>query len=263
MAETSSENTYFSLDIQDLHVSVEGREVVKGLTLSIQSGEIHAIMGPNGSGKSSLCYALMGHPKYEVTQGSAYLNGRNILELPVDQRAQLGLFLGFQYPREVAGITFGNFLRHALNAHKKAVDETAKPLGPTQFLPILQQEMKLLQMDRKFMGRSLNEGFSGGEKKRAEIVQMAVLQPKIALLDEIDSGLDIDALKIVAAGIQEVFERSNMGILLITHYQRILNHVTPHFVHIMADGEIIKSGDAFLAHELEAKGYETFLNAAK
>jgi Fe-S cluster assembly ATP-binding protein len=247
------------LKIQNLAVAVEGKEILKDFSLTIQSGEMHIIMGPNGSGKSTLCNALMGHPKYKITAGEAFLNGVNLLTLEPNKRAQLGLFLAFQYPREVQGITFGNFLRHAVNAVQKANNPSAKPYGPAQFVPIVQKSFDVVKMDRKFIGRGVNEGFSGGEKKRAEIIQMATLQPKIALLDEIDSGLDIDALKIVASGIQETFTRTNMGVLLITHYERILNYLHPHFVHIMVDGKIVKSGGQELATALEKNGYEEFV----
>ena len=247
------------LEIKNLSVAVEGKGIIHDLSLTIKSGEMHIIMGPNGSGKSTLCYALMGHPKYQITGGEALLDGVNVLELSPDKRAQLGLFLGFQYPREIPGITFGNFLRHASNAIQKAHDGSAKPTPPAQFLPIVQKNFDLLKMNRQFIGRSLNEGFSGGEKKRAEIVQMATLQPKISMLDEIDSGLDIDALKIVAEGIQSTFENTNMGVLLITHYQRILNHLKPHFVHVMVAGKIVKSGGRELSVELEKSGYDQYL----
>lgn len=250
-----------SLIIKNLHVAVDGQEIIKGLNLQINSGEIHIIMGPNGSGKSTLCYALMGHPKYEITQGEVLFNGTNLIELEPDKRAQLGLFLAFQYPREIPGVTLGNFLRTAKNAILKAQNPTAKPFGPAQFIPVLQKELTLTKMDRKFVSRGVNEGFSGGEKKRAEILQMAVLQPKMALLDEIDSGLDIDALKAVASGIQAVFEQNQMGVLLITHYQRILNHLKPHYVHIMVAGKIVKSGGHELAEELEKNGYEGYVKA--
>lgn len=248
-----------TLEVKNLCVAVEGKEILKDFSLTIKSGEIHIIMGPNGSGKSTLCNALMGHPKYEIRGGEALLNGVNIVDLEPEKRAQLGMFLAFQYPREVPGITFGNFLRHAVNAVQKAQNPSAKPYGPAQFLPIVQQQFEVVKMNRQFIGRSVNEGFSGGEKKRAEIIQMATLQPKIAMLDEIDSGLDIDALKIVAEGIQEVFERTNMGVLLITHYQRILDYLKPHFVHIMVGGKIVKSGGAELALELEKSGYEKLI----
>ncbi len=248
------------LEIKNLSVSVEGKEILHDFSLTIKSGEIHVVMGPNGSGKSTLCYALMGHPKYKISRGQAFLNGQNILELSVDKRAQLGLFLGFQYPREIPGVTFGNFLRMSKNALLKGENADIKPYGPAQFLPIVQQNLELLKMNRQFVGRGINEGFSGGEKKRAEIVQLAVLKPKIALLDEIDSGLDIDGLKTVAAGIQEIFYHTNMGILLITHYQRILNYLTPHFVHVMIDGKLVKSGGKELALELEKHGYAKLIS---
>lgn len=247
------------LIIKNLKVSVEGKEILKGLNLTVKSGEIHIIMGPNGSGKSTLCNALMGHPHYEITGGTVTFNGEDVLSLSTDKRAQLGIFLGFQYPREVTGVTFGNFLRIASNAINKVREPGSKPIGPGPFYKIMQEELKTAKMDKSFIGRSLNEGFSGGEKKRAEIVQMSVLKPKIAMLDEIDSGLDIDALKTVAGGIQSVFEKQQMGVLLITHYQRILNYLTPHFVHVMADGRIIKSGGQELAHQLEKEGYVNFI----
>ncbi len=249
------------LEIKNLRVAVEGKEIVKNLTLTIKSGEMHIIMGPNGSGKSTLCYALMGHPKYEILGGEALLNGENILELSVDKRAQLGLFLGFQYPREVTGVTFGNFLRLAVNAVDKVRDSEKKPFAPMQFYPLIQKELEKVQMTKQFIGRHLNEGFSGGEKKRAEIVQMSLLKPKFSLLDEIDSGLDIDALKLVAEGIEQTFHEQQMGVLLITHYQRILQHLKPHHIHVMVNGTIVKSGGAELAHELEAHGYAPYLSS--
>lgn len=248
-----------TLEIRNLQVAVEGKAILQGLDLTLKSGEIHIIMGPNGSGKSTLCYALMGHPKYEITGGEALFNGENILELDPDKRAQLGLFLGFQYPREVPGVTFGNFLRIASNALQKAKNPDAPTFSPGKFVPIVKKNMELLKMDQKFIGRSVNEGFSGGEKKRAEIVQMATLRPSMAMLDEIDSGLDIDALKIVAHSIQSLFEETGMGVLLITHYQRILNYLKPNFVHVMVKGKIVKSGGMDLVHELEEKGYENYL----
>lgn len=246
------------LKIKNLHASVNDQEILKGVNLTIKSGEIHAIMGPNGSGKSTLCYALMGHPNYEITDGEVTFNGEDVLELSPDKRAHLGLFLGFQYPREVPGVTFGNFMRHSVNAIAKANNPEEKPVGPAQFYPTMQKEVEAVKMDKKFIARSLNEGFSGGEKKRAEIIQMNVLKPKIAMLDEIDSGLDIDALKWVAAGIQRAHDEHDMGILLITHYQRILDYLTPHHIHIMSDGKIVKSGDRELAGVLEREGYEQF-----
>lgn len=251
-----------TLEIKDLQVSVDGKQILKGVNLTIRSGEIHIVMGPNGSGKSTLCYALMGHPNYEITGGEVLFNGENILELTPDKRAQLGMFLGFQYPREVTGVTFGNFLRMATNAVNKVREPGKKPIGPVQFYPVIQKEMEGLKMNKTFIGRSLNEGFSGGEKKRAEIVQMSILQPKVAMLDEIDSGLDIDGLKIVAEGIQSTFEKNQMAVLLITHYQRILNYLTPHFVHIMVDGKIVSSGGNEMVEALEKEGYDKFISKA-
>lgn len=250
-----------TLEIKGLHVEVDGQKILRGVDLTVRSGEIHAIMGPNGSGKSTLCYALMGHPNYEITGGSVLFDGEDILELPPDKRAHLGLFLGFQYPREVPGVTFGNFMRHAVNAGLKAEDSEAKPIPPAEFYKTMQDAVEGVKMDKKFIGRSLNAGFSGGEKKRAEIVQMSVMKPKIAMLDEVDSGLDIDALKIVAEGIEKSHKELSMGVLLITHYQRILEHLTPHFIHIMVDGKIVKSGDRELAGILEREGYEKFVTA--
>lgn len=245
------------LEIKNLHASTEdGTEILKGITLTIKSGEIHAIMGPNGSGKSTLCKVLMGHPNYEVTEGTVIFNGKDILELDPNERANLGLFLGFQHPLEIPGVTLGNFLRLAKNANRKANGEA--PIAPREFINEMKEKSAALNVDSKFISRSVNEGFSGGERKRAEIVQMAVLEPKIAMLDEIDSGLDIDALKVVAEGINHNYKTQNTGILLITHYQRILNYIRPDHVHIMNKGKIIKSGDHKLAHELEAEGYEKF-----
>ncbi|MBL4694841.1 Fe-S cluster assembly ATPase SufC [Candidatus Gracilibacteria bacterium] len=242
-----------TLEIIDIHAEVDGQKILKGLSLTISSGQIHTIMGPNGSGKSTLCKVLMGHPKYEVTKGEALFNGENILEMEPEERAKLGLFLGFQHPIEIAGVTLGNFLRHS----KMAI--TGEKIGPVAFMKTMKAKTEELGMHRSFIGRGVNEGFSGGEKKRTEIAQMAVLEPKIALLDEIDSGLDIDALEIVSEGINKNFEQTNCGILLITHYQRILNYIKPHHVHIMHDGRIIKSGGAELAQELEDNGYKKYV----
>lgn len=249
------------LEIKDLHAKIEDLPILKGITLTIKSGEIHAIMGPNGSGKSTLCKVLMGHPSYEVTSGSASFNGVDILEMDVNERANLGIFLGFQHPLEIPGVTLGNFMRLSKNANNKANQgEDFEAISPVEFMRNMKAEAESLKMDPKFIGRSVNEGSSGGERKRAEIIQMAILEPKMTLLDEIDSGLDIDALKIVAEGINKTFEKTKPGILLITHYQRILNYITPHFVHIMAKGKIVKSGTKELALQLEDEGYENFIN---
>jgi Fe-S cluster assembly ATP-binding protein len=243
------------LVIKGLHAKElkSGQKILKGIDLTIKSGEIHAIMGPNGSGKSTLCYALMGHPNYKITKGSVTFNGKNILKLSVDKRARLGMFLGFQYPHEVPGVSFGNFMRNVVNTR------TDNLILPVEFHSLIKKEILNVKMDQKFIDRSLNDGFSGGEKKRAEIAQMALIKPKIAILDEIDSGLDIDALKVVSKRIKQIYEKLNMGVLLITHYQRILEHLTPHFVHIMSNGKIIKSGDRELARILERDGYESFV----
>lgn len=251
------------LEIKNLCAQTEDGQlkILNGLNLTVKSGEIHAIMGPNGSGKSTLCKIVMGHPKYEITEGSITFNGKELNELAPDERANLGLFLGFQHPLEIVGVTLGNFLRLAKNANNKFQNEEFQPLQPAEFMKTLKEKADLLKMDHKFIGRSVNEGSSGGERKRAEIAQMAVLEPKIALLDEIDSGLDIDALKIVAKAITETYEKTHCGVLLITHYQRILNYITPDFVHIMHDGKIIKSGDKQLAHELEKSGYDQYIKA--
>lgn len=233
----------------DIHVEVEGKEVVKGVSLEIAPGEIHAIMGPNGSGKSSLSNALMGHPGYEITRGQAYLDGKNLLEMEADERSRTGLFLAFQYPLAIPGVTVANFLRAALKSHR----------GPeadmSDFRKLLKKEMAALSIDESFATRYLNDGFSGGEKKRIEILQMSVLNPGVALLDETDSGLDIDALKTVAEGINR-FHNETKGILLVTHYQRLLNYVKPHHVHVMIDGRLVKSGGPELALKLEESGYD-------
>lgn len=249
------------LEIRDLKAEINGLEILKGLSLKINSGEIHAIMGPNGSGKSTLCNVLMGHPKYEVTGGSVTLNGEDVLEMATHERAHKGLFLAFQQPLEIPGVSFGNFLRLAKNAQMKSKDSASRGINPGEFMKTLKGKVSDLKMEEGFVTRSINEGFSGGEKKRAEIIQMAIMQPKIALLDEIDSGLDIDALKTVAKGINENMKETGCGMLIITHYQRILNYIEPHFVHIMHKGRIIKSGDNKLAHELEKNGYEPFIQA--
>jgi Fe-S cluster assembly ATP-binding protein len=243
------------LIVHDLHVKIEGKEIVKGVNLSIKQGEVHAIMGPNGTGKSTLSYTLMGHPNYEVTQGEALFKNTNILELDPAERSHLGLFLAFQYPVAIPGVTIANFLRSALNAHRRSKNPEDKGVPIPEFRKLLKQKMDLLEMDYSFAGRYLNDGFSGGEKKRAEILQMAVLEPEFAILDETDSGLDIDALRIVSEGVNAV-RGPGLGVLLITHYYRILNYIKPDVVHVMMDGRIIESGGADLALRLEEKGYE-------
>lgn len=243
------------LVISNLHVSVEGREIIKGLDLTIRQGEVHALMGPNGTGKSTLAYSLMGHPNYEVTEGEVYFKGRNILELEPDERSRMGLFLAFQYPVAIPGVTVANFLRAALNARRRAENPEDKGISIPEFRKMLKQLMEQLKMDYSFASRYLNDGFSGGEKKRAEILQMAALNPEIAILDETDSGLDIDALRIVADGVNSL-RGPNLGVLVITHYQRILNYIKPDYVHIMLGGKIVESGGADLALHLEEHGYD-------
>jgi Fe-S cluster assembly ATP-binding protein len=237
------------LEFHDLHIEVEGKEIVKGVSLVIKSGETHAIMGPNGSGKSSLSNALMGHPSYEITQGEARLAGQDLLSMAVDERSRAGLFLAFQYPLAIPGVTVSNFMRSALQAHR------GKEADMSDFRKLFKAEMKALSVDQSFATRYLNDGFSGGEKKRIEILQMSVLQPKMALLDETDSGLDIDALKVVSEGINRFHNEAN-GLLLVTHYQRLLNYVKPQFIHVMADGRFVKSGGPELALQLEESGYD-------
>lgn len=243
------------LDIRNLHVSIEGKEILKGLNLVINQGEVHAIMGPNGTGKSTLAYTLMGHPQYEVTQGEVFFKGENILELEPDERSRLGLFLAFQYPVSIPGVTVANFLRTAINARRRAANPEDKGIAIPEFRKMMKERMDMLKMDNAFAGRYLNEGFSGGEKKRAEILQMAMLRPEIAVLDETDSGLDIDALRIVSEGVNAL-RGQDLGVLVITHYQRILNYINPDFVHVMMDGRIVESGGADLALHLEEHGYD-------
>ncbi|GAB4485859.1 MAG: Fe-S cluster assembly ATPase SufC [Anaerolineales bacterium] len=243
------------LEIKNLHVGIDGKEIVKGLNLTINPGEIHAIMGPNGTGKSTLSYALMGHPLYEVTEGEVWFKGQNILELEPDERSRLGLFLAFQYPVAIPGVTVANFLRSAINARRRAENPEDKGIPIPEFRKMLKSKMEMLKMDPSFAGRYLNDGFSGGEKKRAEILQMAVLQPSIAILDETDSGLDIDALRIVSDGVNALMS-NDMGVLVITHYQRLLNYIKPHFVHVMMNGRIVESGGPDLALHLEEHGYD-------
>ena len=243
------------LKIENLHVSVEGKEILKGVNLVIKKGEIHALMGPNGSGKSTLSFALMGHPKYEITGGKVTLDGKNLLEMEVDERAKAGLFLSFQYPSEIPGVSLANFLRTAYNEVK--YPDSEKKVNIVDFMKLLYGKMELLKMDKEFAKRHLNVGFSGGEKKRTEILQLAVLEPKFAILDETDSGLDVDALRVVAAGVKKLVG-PHLGVLVITHYQRILHHIKPHFVHILVDGKIVKSGDYRLAEDVEKSGYEIY-----
>lgn len=240
-----------TLEIKDLHVSIEDKEILKGVNLTINTGEIHAIMGPNGTGKSTLSSAIMGHPSYEVTQGEVLLDGVNILELEVDERAKAGLFLAMQYPSEITGVTNADFMRSAINAKRKEGQE----INLMQFIKKLDKEMDFLDIDKDMAQRYLNEGFSGGEKKRNEILQLMMLEPKFAILDEIDSGLDIDALKVVSKGINEM-RGEEFGALMITHYQRLLNYITPDKVHVMYGGKVVKSGGPELAKRLEEEGYE-------
>jgi Fe-S cluster assembly ATP-binding protein len=243
------------LVIKNLHVNIEDKEILRGVDLTVKQGEIHAIMGPNGTGKSTLAYTLMGHPNYEVTSGEVWFKGQNILELAPDERSRLGLFLAFQYPVSIPGVTVANFLRTALNARRKAKNPEDKGIPIPEFRTMLKKQMSLLKMDYNVAGRYLNDGFSGGEKKRAEILQMATLKPEIAILDETDSGLDIDALRIVADGVNALMS-NEMGVLVITHYQRLLNYIKPHFVHIMLDGKVVESGGPDLALHLEEQGYD-------
>ncbi|MPZ72958.1 MAG: Fe-S cluster assembly ATPase SufC [Nitriliruptorales bacterium] len=237
------------LEIKDLTVEVEGKEILKGLDLSVAKGETHALMGPNGSGKSTLAYAIMGHPAYTITGGQVLLKGMDVGALAPEERARAGLFLAMQYPTEIPGVSLTNFLRTAVNA----VSDEDVPVR--QFMTRLREDMKALEMDEKFLQRSVNEGFSGGEKKRFEILQMALLKPEIAVLDETDSGLDVDALRIVSAGVNRM-RGPDIGVLIITHYTRILNYITPDQVHVMVDGRVVESGGPELAEQLEAKGYE-------
>jgi Fe-S cluster assembly ATP-binding protein len=247
------------LELKNLHVALEdGTEIVKGVDLAVNQNEVHAVMGPNGSGKSTLAYALMGHPAYEITEGEILFDGENMLEMEADERAQRGLFLAFQYPHAVPGVTVTSFLRSAINAIRKArAGGEDNPIAIPEFRKELLSQMDRLKVSRELASRYLNDGFSGGEKKRVEILQMAMLKPTIAILDETDSGLDIDALKIVASGVKELVG-PEMGALLITHYQRILNYIKPDFVHVFVDGRIVEEGGPELAHKLEAEGYEAF-----
>jgi Fe-S cluster assembly ATP-binding protein len=243
------------LVIRDLHVRVGGKEILKGVNLMVGQGEVHALMGPNGTGKSTLAYTLMGHPNYEVIQGEVLFKGISLLGLTADERAHLGLFLAFQYPVAIPGVSVANFLRSALNAQRHYRDPLDKGIPIPEFRKLLREKMDILKMDHSFAGRYLNDGFSGGEKKRAEILQMATLKPEIAIMDETDSGLDIDALRIVSEGVNAL-RGSDLGMLVITHYQRILNYIKPEYVHILLDGRIVESGGPELALHLEEQGYD-------
>ncbi|MBT3185010.1 MAG: Fe-S cluster assembly ATPase SufC [Nitrospina sp.] len=241
------------IEIKDLHASVDGTEILKGISLSIKKGEIHAVMGPNGSGKSTLAKILSGHPAYEATSGEVLFEGKNLLDLDAEERSLAGIFMGFQYPVEVPGVNNAEFLRMAFNARRvKAGEEEVDPLD---FDELLSEKMKMLGMENKYKERSLNDGFSGGEKKKNEILQMAILEPKLSVLDETDSGLDIDALRIVAEGVNSLRSENN-ALILITHYQRLLDYIKPDFVHVLSQGKIVKSGDKALALELESQGYD-------
>ncbi|HEX4264881.1 MAG TPA: Fe-S cluster assembly ATPase SufC [Verrucomicrobiae bacterium] len=241
------------LEIKDLHAGVEGKQILKGVSLTINPGEVHAVMGPNGSGKSTLAAVLAGRDGYDISGGEVIYNGHDLLDLDPEERAREGLFLAFQYPVEIPGVNSTYFLKAALNEIRKAKGESE--LDAMEFLQLVKEKMKLLELKDDLLKRSVNEGFSGGEKKRAEIFQMAVLEPKLAILDETDSGLDIDALKIVSHGVNKL-KRADNAQLVITHYQRLLNYIVPDFVHVLVDGRIVKSGDKSLALELEAKGYD-------
>jgi Fe-S cluster assembly ATP-binding protein len=241
------------LEIRNLYAGIDGNEILKGINLTIRKGEVHAIMGPNGSGKSTLAKVLAGHPQYEVTKGEVLYEGKNLLEMPPDERAREGVFMAFQYPVEVPGVSNAQFLRLAYNEQRKHRGE--EELDPLEFKDLLKQRAKVVEMDASFMSRSVNEGFSGGEKKRNEILQMAVLEPKLAVLDETDSGLDIDALRVVAGGVNQLLTPEN-AVILVTHYQRLLNYIVPHYVHVLAGGRIAREGGKELALELEEKGYD-------
>ncbi len=241
------------LEIRDLHARIEGKDILRGISLTVQRGEVHAIMGPNGSGKSTLAKVLAGHPSYEVTGGEVLFDGKNLLELEPDERARDGVFLAFQYPVEIPGVSNAQFLRLAYNEKRKHLGE--EELDPLEFKDLLKERAKIVEMDAGLMSRSVNEGFSGGEKKRNEILQMAVLEPKLAVLDETDSGLDIDALRIVSEGVNKLRNADN-AIVLVTHYQRLLNYIVPDYVHVLYKGRIVRSGGKELALALEEKGYD-------
>jgi len=246
------------LDVKNLHVAAEGKEILKGLDLHVNPGEVHAIMGPNGSGKSTLARALSGHPHYEVTGGEVLFEGKDLLAMDPDERAREGVFMAFQYPVEIAGVNNANFLKAALNAKRKHLGQPE--LDAMEFMQLVQQKSKLLEIDSSMLKRAVNEGFSGGEKKRNEIFHMALLEPKLAILDETDSGLDIDALKLVSAGVNAM-RSPDRGFIVVTHYQRLLTYIVPDYVHVLSGGKIVKSGGKELALELEAKGY-SWIDAA-
>ena len=241
------------LSIKNLHASIGDKEILKGINLEVKAGEVHAIMGPNGAGKSTLSAVIAGNENFEVTQGEVFLDGEDLADLAPEERAHKGVFLSFQYPVEIPGVSVTNFMRSAINETRKAKGQEEMPAN--EMLKLIREKSELLEIDRKFLSRSLNEGFSGGEKKRNEIFQMAMLEPKLAILDETDSGLDIDALRIVANGVNKLKSDKN-AVVVITHYQRLLDHIIPDFVHVLYNGKIVKSGDASLAHELEEKGYD-------
>lgn len=243
------------LEIKNLHVSIEGNPIIKGFNLSIRRGEVHAIMGPNGTGKSTLAYAVMGHPKYEITDGDVLLDGESVLDLAPDERSRKGIFLAFQYPVSIPGVTVANFLRTAVNARRRNSKPPQEEISILEFRKLLKSKMDLIELEYAFGGRYLNEGFSGGEKKRTEVLQLAVLEPAFAILDETDSGLDIDAIRIVSEGVNAL-KGPKMGVVVITHYQRILNYLQPDFVHVMFDGRIVESGGKKLALQLEEHGYD-------
>ena len=247
------------LSINDLHASIDGKEILRGITLSVKAGEVHAVMGPNGSGKSTLAQVLAGHPAFEVTGGTVAYDGQDLLELAAEERAQAGLFLAFQYPIEIPGVSNAYFLRSAYNAIREA--RGLEEIDPMEFYDLMQQKLKMVDMPDAMLQRSVNTGFSGGEKKRNEILQMAVLEPRLAILDETDSGLDIDALRIVADGVNKL-RRPDNATIVVTHYQRLLNYIVPDYVHVLANGRIVKSGGKELALELEERGYDWLTEAA-
>jgi Fe-S cluster assembly ATP-binding protein len=245
-----------ALEIKNLHASVADQPILKGIDLLVKQGEVHALMGPNGSGKSTLAFTLAGHPAYETTGGQVIFDGEDLLEMDADERSRIGLFLAFQYPAAVPGVTLAKFLRQIINSRRQAANPEDKGISIPAFRRLLKEKMDMLGIDHKFAGRYLNEGFSGGEKKRVEILQMATVEPKIAIMDETDSGLDIDALRVVSEGAMRLKQEHDMGILVITHYQRILNYINPDYVHIMLDGRIVESGGPELALKLEERGYD-------